>query len=110
MAATVAATTTATVAAITAAKTAAKSYAHVAVTIPLMPQGTYKPTEVYEITIRIGDAADREEASKQNSQALVHKLQAAGPLDTYRIQAVRKLQSGDIRVYIIDKDIRDRLL
>jgi hypothetical protein len=88
MAATVAATTTATVAATTAAKMAAKSYAHVAATIPLMPQAiraAYKPTEVHEITIRIGDAADREEALKQNSQAIVHKLQAAGPLDTYRI-------------------------
>jgi hypothetical protein len=40
----------------------------------------------------------------------VYKLQAIGPLDTYRIQAVKKLQSSDIRAYIIDKDIRDRLL
>jgi hypothetical protein len=46
------------------------SYAHVAATIPSIPQAiraAYKPTEVYEITIRIGDAADREEALKQNS-------------------------------------------
>ena len=56
-----------------------------------MRQAAHKPTEVNKITIRIGDAADREEASKQNSQALVHKLQAAGPPDTYRIQAVKKL-------------------
>jgi hypothetical protein len=43
------------------------TYAHVAATIPLIPQAiraAYKPTEVYEITIRIGDAADREEALK----------------------------------------------
>jgi hypothetical protein len=89
-------------------------YAHVAATIPLMPQAmrqaAHRPTEVNEITIRIGDAADREEASKQNSQALVHKLQAAGPPDTHRIQAVKKLQSGDIRAYVTDKDARDRLL
>jgi hypothetical protein len=53
-----------------------------------MPQAiraAYKPTEVYKITIRIGDAADREEALKQNSQAVVHKLQAVGPPDTYKI-------------------------
>jgi hypothetical protein len=46
------------------------TYAHVAATIPSIPQAiraTHKPTEVHEITIRIGDAADCEEASKQNS-------------------------------------------
>jgi len=43
-------------------------YAHVATTIPLMPQAirqaAYRPIEVNEITIRIGDAANREEALK----------------------------------------------
>ena len=89
-------------------------YAHAAATIPIMPQAmrqaAYKPIEVNEITIRIGDAADREETLKQNSQALVHKLQAVGPLDTHKIQAVKKLQSGDIRAYVTDKNTKDRLL
>jgi len=43
-------------------------YVHIAATIPLMPQAmrqaTYRPTEVNEIIIRIGNAADREEALK----------------------------------------------
>jgi len=46
-------------------------YAHIAATIPLMPQAmrqaAYRPIEVNEITIRIGDAADYKEALKQNS-------------------------------------------
>ena len=46
-------------------------YAHVAATIPLMPQAirqaTHKPTTIHKIIIRIGDAADRQEALKQNS-------------------------------------------
>ena len=90
------------------------SYAHVAATIPTMPQAikqvTYKPIEVYKITICIGNATNYKEALKQNSQALVHKLQAVGPLDTYRIQAVKKLQSRDIRAYVTDKEIKNRLL
>ena len=91
-----------------------QSYAHVAATIPPMPQAirqaTHKPTEIHEIIIRIGDTTDRKEALKQNSQALVHKLQAAGPPDTYRIQAIKKLQSGNIRAYVTDKDAREKLL
>jgi hypothetical protein len=46
------------------------SYVHVAATIPLIPQAiraAYKPIEVHEIIIRIGNAANREEALKQNS-------------------------------------------
>jgi len=43
-------------------------YIYVAATIPLMPQAirqaAYRPIEVNEITIRIGDAANREEALK----------------------------------------------
>ena len=73
-------------------------------------QATYKPIEIHEIIIRIGDATNREEALKQNSQALVYKLQAIGPLDTHRIQAIKKLQSGDVRAYVTDKGVRDRLL
>ena len=45
-----------------------QSYTHVTTTIPLMPQAirqaAYKPIEVNKIIIRIGDAADREEALK----------------------------------------------
>jgi len=44
------------------------SYAHVAATIPIMPQAirqaAHKPIEVYKITIRIGDAAKRKETLK----------------------------------------------
>ena len=91
-----------------------QSYAHVAATIPPMPQAirqaTHKPTETHEITIYIGNTANCEEALKQNSQALVHKLQAVGPPDTHRIQAVKKLQSGNVRAYVTDKGVRDRLL
>jgi len=47
------------------------SYAHITATVPIMPQAikqsTYKPTEVHEITIYIGDATDREETLKQNN-------------------------------------------
>jgi hypothetical protein len=43
-------------------------YVHVTATIPLMPQAirqaAYRPTEVNEIIIRIGDAADCKEALK----------------------------------------------
>ena len=73
-------------------------------------QATHKPIETHEIIIRIGDTANREEALKQNSQALVYKLQATGPPDTHRIQAVKKLQSSNVRAYITDKGVRDRLL
>ena len=47
------------------------SYAYIAATTPIMPQAvkqaTHKPTEVYKITICIGDTTDREETLKQNS-------------------------------------------
>ena len=59
--------------------------------MPQAKQAAHKPTEVHEITIRIGDATNREETLKQNSQALVHKFQAVGPPDTHKIQAVKKL-------------------
>jgi len=46
-------------------------YAHVAATIPIIPQAirqvAYKPTKVYKIIIRIGDAANYKETLKQNS-------------------------------------------
>ena len=89
-------------------------YIHAAATIPLIPQAirqaTHKPIEIHKITIRIGNAANHKKALKQNSQALVYKLQAAGPPDTHRIQAVKKLQSGNVRAYVTDEGVRDRLL
>ena len=89
-------------------------YTHVTATIPTIPQAikqvTHKPTKVHKITIHIGDTTNHKETSKQNSQALIHKLQATGPPDTHKIQAIKKLQSGDVRAYITDKEMKDKLL
>ena len=47
------------------------SYAHIAATIPTMPQAikqsTYKPTKVHEITVRIGNTTNCKETLKQNN-------------------------------------------
>ena len=50
-----------------------------------------QPIKINKIIIHIGNANNYDKALKQNSQALVYKLQAAGPLDTYRIQTVKRL-------------------
>ena len=46
-------------------------YIHIAATTPIMPQAvkqaTHKFTEVYKITIHIGNATDYKEILKQNS-------------------------------------------
>ena len=82
-------------------------YAHVTAIILIMPQiikqVTHKPTKVHKITIYIGDATNHEKPLKQNSQILIHKLQATGPPDTHKIQAIKKLQSKDVRAYITNK-------
>jgi hypothetical protein len=84
----------------------------VAATLPSTPTSPPRPApqqQTYEITIRIADPAERETATSTPNEVIIQKIQQTTP-EAKGIVAVRKLPSGDVRIFLASEVDKKALL
>ncbi|KAF4547230.1 Hypothetical protein D9617_51g088940 [Elsinoe fawcettii] len=67
------------------------------------------PSETSEITVRIGEAIERQAVAELSNEVIVQKMRQAHPNAASAV-AVRKVPSGDVRIYLADKAAKKALL